>query len=67
MNLNLIAAGLLIAAAAGWLLTHDYKTIQKERARVEAQATKKDDRAQMARRRVDASPADGLLKPWLRD
>lgn len=67
MNLNFVAAGIMLAAAGGWLLTHDFKTVQKERARVQDLARQKDDRAQMARRRIDASPAASVLAPYYRD
>jgi len=67
VNFNIIGAVILLAAAGGWLLTHDVNTVKKERARVTAEATKKDEKARTARQRVDAAPVAGVLDKWWRD
>ena len=66
-SLNFVAAGILLMAIGGWFISHDHKTVQKERARVSIEASKKNDTAQMARKRVDAAPVGGLLDKWFRD
>lgn len=65
---QLQAAALLafvaVASFAGWLLTHDRKVVNKERARVEVQGAKIDAKAQQKRAAAESRPD---LSKWLRD
>lgn len=56
-----------VTAAIGWLKLHDYKTVQKERARVEQKSNENAAKANAARRSVDSIPDERLRDKYCRD
>mgnify|MGYP000858777954 CR=1 FL=1 len=64
VQMALIAAALAVAAFGGWLMIHDTKTVNRERARVEAQGSKIDAKAQQKRAAAESKPD---LSRWMRD
>ena len=64
LQLSLAAGVLALGMFAGWLMAHDAKTVNKERARVESTGAKIDAKAQAKRANAAAHPDQALQKYW---
>lgn len=64
VQLLAISAAVAVAAFGVWLMTHDAKVVNKERARVEKVGEKTDAKAQAKRAAAESKPD---LSRWMRD
>lgn len=64
---SVLTGALIIAAFFGWLHNHDKKVVSRVAAQIEKKANANAEKADAARKSVDAIPADRLRDKYFRD
>lgn len=64
---SVLTGVLVLAAFFGWLHNHDKKVVSRVAAQIEKKANANAEKADAARKSVDAIPADRLRDKYFRD